>query len=205
MKVISIDLEMNNTGKIIELGYVIYDLQKRRLIHEGNSLVNPNESLGVLNNGVHVTEYTGITQEMVDGAYDLNYAYNEMCKLIKKYNCSVTPIQWGDGMSDSKGDHDYLRRQLGLTWDKFIFRPRAWDVKSLYQMYRAFCNKGVASGLVKACEHLNLQFYGRPHRAFNDAFMTLEIFIELGSRMKIYDVFKDTIVERINDAKNQLF
>lgn len=188
-KVISIDLEMNPvSGKIIQLGYVIGDLFDGRVFAGESLLINPKEELQIIPElNIHISDYTGITQDMVDGAGTLFEAYQWMCEDIKKYNPTTTCVQWGDGRGDNKGDHDYLRQQLGLSWEDFIFRPRAWDVKSYYQIYRAFNRKSVAAGLVKAMESIGMKFEGRPHNAFDDAYNTFLIFRELGLKIIKYD------------------
>ena len=186
-KVLSLDLEMNYTGKIIQLGYVIADVRSNNILIDRCIYVNPYEKLGVLNNGIHITDYTGITQEDVDCAPFLDHAYLLMCEDIKALNVSKTCIQWGDGFQDNKGDHDAIRQQLGLSWDEFVFRPRAWDVKSQYQIYQAFRNNRVVGGVAAALRTLGLEFIGREHNALDDALNTYRIFYELGIKMKKYD------------------
>lgn len=196
-KVICIDLEMNQpSGKIIEIGYVIGDVVNGRIFEKKGIIVNPNEQLGSIpENNIHITDYTSITQEMVDNGVSLKEAYDEMCRDIERHNPTVTCVQWGDGAGDNKGDHDYLRQELGLKWDEFVFRPRAWDVKSMFQIHRAFARKGVASGLVNALKDLNLEFVGRPHRAVDDAFNTFVVFKGLGSKTVKYDKLKKLMEE----------
>lgn len=192
-KVITIDLELNPVSKkIIQLGYVIGDLATGRIFLKQSIIVDPYEELQVIpEQGIHISDYTGITQERIDkNGVDLMHAYELMCYDIKDHNPTTTCVQWGDGAEDNKGDHDCIRRELGLTWDQFIFRPRAWDVKSYFQIYRAFQRKSVAAGLDKAMESLGMKFEGRPHDALADAYNTFLIFRELGMRTVKFDQIK---------------
>ncbi len=200
-KVIAIDLEMNPvSGKIIQLGYIIGDLASGKVFTQYDIIVNPNEELQVIpENGIHISDYTGITQAMINNGTTLEIAYKVMCDDIKKYNCTTTCVQWGDGKGDNKGDHDHLRRELGLTWEQFIFRARTWDVKSYYQIYRAFKRQSVAAGLVKACESLGMTFVGRPHNAKCDAINTFLIFRKIGSKLIAFD----QIEKSVNEAKKE--
>lgn len=192
-KVITIDLELNPVSKkIIQLGYVIGDLADGRIFLKQSIIIDPQEELQVIpEQGVHISDYTGITQERIDKeGVSLSHAYDLMCHDIKTHNPTTTCVQWGDGSEDNKGDHDTIRRELGMTWDQFIFRPRAWDVKSYFQIYRAFNRKSVAAGLGKAMETLGMEFEGRQHNALDDAYNTFRIFRELGMRMVKFDKIK---------------
>lgn len=193
-KVITIDLELNPVSKkIIQLGYVIGDLANGKIVKKGISYIDPGEPLQIIpENGIHISDYTGISQLQIDTyGISLSHAYDIMCYDINAHNPTTTCVQWGDGSEDSKGDHDAIRRELGMTWDQFIFRPRAWDVKSYYQIYRAFKRKSVAAGLGKAMESLGMEFEGRQHDALADAYNTFKIFRELGMRMVKFDQIMD--------------
>jgi ERI1 exoribonuclease 2 len=188
-KVVSLDLEMNPiSGKIIQVGYIIGDCVSGRIFEKKSYVVNPYEELQYCREGIHISELTGITQERIDKeGVELAEAYQHLCQDIKKYNPTTTCVQWGDGAGDGKGDHDHLRRELGLTWNDFIFRARAWDVKSLFQIYRAFNRQGVALGLEAALKTLGMEFVGRQHDALDDACNTFYVFRKLGSKMTLGD------------------
>jgi inhibitor of KinA sporulation pathway (predicted exonuclease) len=197
-KVLSIDLEANQpSGKIIQVGYVIASLDKPSCPLVARSfIVDPREPLGAIpQTGVHISDFTGITQERIDKeGMSLYEAYDLLLDDVRKFNPTRTPVQWGDGAEDNKGDHDWLRRELGLSWNDFIFRPRAWDVKSLYQIYRAFDGKNVIGGVSKALEDLSMHFEGRPHDALADAINTLRIFTALGKKMVLADKIEKLIL-----------
>jgi inhibitor of KinA sporulation pathway (predicted exonuclease) len=189
-KVISLDLEMNGgSGKIIQIGYVIFDIVKNKELVRRCLVVDPGEPLAIIPNiGIHITDYTGITEvDIKFNGRSLEDAYKQLVDDVKTYNPTRTCVQWGDGKGDNKGDHDYLRHELGLSWVEFIFRPRAWDVKSLFQIHMCFRNDGVAMGLGKALEKLDMKFMGRQHNAMDDAYNTLRLFLELGNKTVKYD------------------
>lgn len=194
-KVLCLDLEGNGeSGKIIQIGYVIADCVTGRIYEKRSIIVNPLEKLTAMpNNGIHISDYTGITQKMVDSGLILSDAYEILCKDIYKHNPTTTCIQWGDGAEDNKGDHDWLRRELGLSWKDFIFRPRAWDVKSQFQIYRVFNRQGVIAGVSKALKILGLEFEGKEHNALDDAMNTLRIFMLLGDKSIKYDKIKQLL------------
>lgn len=194
-KVLSLDLEIDQpSGKIIEVGYVIGDVHTRQILQRRDLIVNSHTTLGIIPGiNVHISDYTGITQDMVNNGIELNDAYKIMCDDIKKYNPTVTCVQWGDGKGDNKGDHDYLRRELNLSWENFVFRPRAWDVKSQFQIWRTFQRQSVSCGLDKAMIMLDLEFKGRPHRAGDDAFNTFIVFCEIGSKSVKFDKIKKIV------------
>lgn len=181
-KVISIDLELNQpSGKIIQIGYVIGTIFQTKILAERSLIVNPEEKLGSIQNGMTMTEFTGITQEQVDSGYTLKEAYEIMCSDIKKFNPTTTPVQWG------QGDARALRIELNMTHDEFVFRSRDFDVKTIYQTYRLFNNKSVASGLEAAMRSLGMEFQGRPHDALADAKNTYYTFMNLGNRLVLSD------------------
>jgi len=198
-KVISLDLEMNQpSNKIIQIGYVIGDIRNGRIFEKKSLIVNPKEELGFVETDkgmVHICDFTGISEESIKNGIDLSEAYQIMCEDIIKHNPTRTVVQWGDGGPNSRGDHDEIRKQLNLTWAEFIFRTRSWDVKMIYQVYRAFNNKSVASGLSSAMNHLNLEFSGRPHDALDDAYNTFLCFCKIGKKMSRFDQIKGILDE----------
>lgn len=100
---------------------------------------------------------------------------------VQELNPNRTCVQWG------QGDSDHIRKELGLGYKEYVFRPRIWDVKSLYQIHQAFKNDAVAAGLEKALKTVGMEFEGRPHDALNDALNTYRIFYELGKKTIQFD------------------
>lgn len=187
-KVISLDLELNQPSRrIIQLGYVIGNINNGRIFSERSLIINPHEKLGVIEDGRTITELTGITQDQVDNGMSLIEAYEIMCDDIRKYNPTRTPVQWG------MGDSECIMRELGLNWDTFIFRKRTFDVKALYQIYRLFNNQSVAAGLESAMKSLDLPTNYRYHNALEDAKATFVTLIELGNKMVLSDKVKKLV------------
>ena len=174
-KVIVIDLEMNKpSGKIIQLGYVIGNVRKSEVIKSVNINVNPGEPIDP-----YITDLTGINQADADSGLSLMEAYGIMCADIKRHNPTTTCVQWGSG------DSYYLKKELGLSSEEYIFRTRVFDVKALFQMQQMFLNKSVAMGLGSACKEMGIEFEGTAHNALADATNTFKIFCDLGHTMAL--------------------
>jgi inhibitor of KinA sporulation pathway (predicted exonuclease) len=180
MNLISIDLELNQPSKkIIQLGYVISNVKTQTIKCSKRLYVNPCE---VLSNDI--INLTGITQKQVDCGSALFTAYHIMCQDIQKYQVTKHPIQWGL-------DHFELRNQLRLEWDEYVFRRRAHDIKSFYQLYQMTTPNGkTVAGLNNALKQCDLSWdvkHGHQHDALADAYNTLLIYFHLSDKMKKYD------------------
>ena len=189
MKIISLDLELNQPSKkIISVGYIIADLQKNTILRKRNLIVNPQEPLGYIQDGRSITELTGITEvDIKFNSRSLESAYDILVMDIEELKPNRSCVQWG------QGDSECLRKQLNLEYKDYIFRPRIWDVKSLYQIHQAFQNKAVAGGLEKAMKDLGLEFIGQPHNAMDDALNTYRVLYELGRKTAQFDKIKKLI------------
>ena len=193
MKLISLDLEMNNlpevgTMKIIEIGYTIFDPRKKKIDKTASIIVNPNEALNP-----DIIELTGITQEMVDVGVTLQEAYAQMVADINDYQCTRHSVEWGT-------DAIWLRDQLGIAKRDYVFRERSYDVKSLYQMYMSMKPQGkVHAGLGKALAAVNLGWEdtcGKPHRAVADSLNTVRMYLHLVEKMVMFDRVERTFKEQ---------
>lgn len=182
MNLVSIDLEMNNPtndSKIIQLGYAIANVKNQKILLSRSIFINPNEDLTPF-----IIELTGITQEQVNNGCTLTEAYNIMCADIEKYQVNKHAVQWGT-------DHFELRNQLQLKWEDYIFRRRAHDIKSFYQLYAISQPNGTAvSGLSNSMKKLGLAFNGNQHDAMNDALNTLTVMFHLQNKFKAMDHIK---------------
>lgn len=180
MNIISIDLEMSQpSGKIIELGYVIANVKTKEIKRAKSILVNPNETLSE-----DIINLTGITQEQVDKAKGLHEAYEEMCKDMEFLQVTRHPLQWGL-------DHFELRNGLNIPWEQYVFRRRAHDIKSLYQLYQMVKpNSKTISGLEKSMHQLGMEWdnkYGPPHKALADSYNTLLTYFKISDKLKRFD------------------
>ncbi len=168
--------------KIIQIGYVIADTRKNEIVFSRCITVDPKETLDPF-----IIELTGITQEDVDKAWTLEEAYETLVYDVKTHNVPTLWAQWGIG------DTNLLREQLGLTWENFVCRRRAIDVKSIYQAYAAFNGETTKTGLAKALEKCGLEFHGREHNAYYDAYNTYKILHHLSNKMVKFDKIQKVI------------
>lgn len=187
MKIISIDLEMNQpSGSIIMLGYVIADPKLGEVIHHNRIFVNPKEPINP-----SISDLTGISEEHLQNqGTSLAAAYKQLCSDILKYQVHRHPLQWGL-------DHEELRKQLQIPWDEYIFRRRAHDVKSLYQLHamnkpdsKVICGLEVATNLIRGWSYR----FGAPHDALADAYNTFLLFKRLTDKMRMYDEIEKKII-----------
>lgn len=186
MYIISIDLELNQpSGTIIELGYIIANVKSKEIKVAKSILVNPKETLNQ-----NIINLTGITQNQVDEADTLLAAYKEMCIDIENLQVSKHPFQWGL-------DHFELRNKLTITWEQYIFRRRAHDIKSFYQLYQmAKPNSKVISGLATSMKQLGLEWdsrYGPPHKALADSYNTLLTYWNISDKLRKYDEIQKVV------------
>lgn len=178
MNLISIDLEMNKPkNEIIQIGWYIFDVKTGKMKNRTVYNIHTNEPIDPF-----ITNLTGLTQvDCTCPPQNLQYVYQKMVKDINDYQCTKHPVQWGL-------DHYELRKQLGLEWKDYIFRPRGIDVKALYQSWAMTLPNGkTVAGLDKAMKNLGMQFIGEQHRANHDAYNTALLYLELLSKWKKFE------------------
>lgn len=186
MNIISLDLELNQpSGKIIELGYIIANVKSKEIKVAKSIIINPDELLHK-----NIIELTSITQEQVDGGVSLEEAYQQMLNDIDRLQVTKHPIQWGL-------DHFDLRNKLKISWEDYIFRPRAHDIKSFYQLYQMTKpNSKTISGLEASIKYLGLEWdykYGYPHQALADAYNTLLTYWKISDKLRKYDEIEKVV------------
>ncbi len=193
MNLISIDLEMNKPkNEIIQLGYVIFDVKtgKQKL----KSFINIYTPEPI---DPFITQLTGLTQEDCSARpQTLQYAYDKMVQNITKWQCTKHPVQWGL-------DHYELRKQLGLEWKDYIFRPRGIDIKALYQSWAmALPQSKTVAGLAKAMVNLGMEFEGEQHRAHIDAHNTMRVYLALLDKWRKYEAINKIMETKWHKMKN---
>lgn len=180
---IAMDLELNQpSNKIIQIGAVVGNIVTGEILDTFSIFVNPNEKLGFCNggenDGMTITDLTGITQEDVDNALPLKEAFAEFAMFVRTYDCFINPITWGGG------DTEELRRQLDMGHEGWIFGRRWIDAKTVYITYRLANGSDPVGGLGKALTRVGLKFEGRKHDALDDAKNTFLIY------KRLIDLFK---------------
>jgi ATP-dependent DNA helicase DinG len=151
------DLEMNQpSGRIIQVGGVIGDLHKGRILTEFNYYVNPGEPLNP-----YITHLTGITDNDVIQGFDISVVKRDLDALITKYKVCKSPIVWGNG------DLRALKSQGGTGY--FQDTNREIDIKTLHQFISLSRGLSMRGGLDKSLGVYGLKFVGRPHNALDDA------------------------------------
>lgn len=175
MKLLALDLEMNQpSGKIIQIGACVGDLEAGTILATFSVFVNPYEQLAE-----RITDLTGITQKQVDHGVSLLDAYLLLKQFHAQHGCFMNPVEWNGG------DSILLKKQLKDEYPDFenfydwCFGRRYLDAKTLYQSYRVINGKPAAGGLARAMTKFGLAFKGAKHDARDDAVNTFRIFHKL--------------------------
>lgn len=166
------DLEMNKpSNKIIQVGGVIGDLSKGRILTEFNYYINPEEPLDPFIIGL-----TGITQVQVDQGLALGPVKRLVDELITKYKACKSPVVWGNG------DLRTLKAQGGTGYFQDIHREI--DIKTISQFISLSKGLSMRGGLEKSLTNFGLKFVGTPHNALDDAKNTFYLACKLQKVLK---------------------
>lgn len=171
---LALDLELNQpSNKIIQVGIAIGSMAKPDHYFKLSWYVNPCESINP-----EITSLTGITDaNIADSATPIDEIAEQISDLSKMYNCFVNPVTWGGG--DSKELLDLFRNN-GVEFKHF---GRRWiDVKTIHQFIRVSKDKSFTGGLASAMGDYKLSFWGKQHRAGDDAANTLRLYFKLLER-----------------------
>lgn len=170
------DLEMNKpSNKIIQIGGVIGDLNKNKILTTFNYYINPEEALSPF-----IMELTGISQAQVDTGFELGSIKGQLDALITEYHACKSPIVWGNG------DLRTLKAQGGTGYFQGIHREI--DIKTIHQLTCLSKGKSMRGGLQKSMEFYGLKFEGTPHNALDDAINTFRIGCHLFNKLKALDI-----------------
>jgi len=184
INLLSLDLEMNSTGSIIQVGACVGNLASGNILEEYCSYIRVNEVLDP-----RIIKLTGIKQFQVDTGIYLIKAYNDLIDLYKRNDCQNRgcTLTWGGG------DTEILRQELNLPKfttiaqdsEAFFFGRRWLDVKTLFISYQFAKDCKHQSGLAKSLLRMNLQFKGKKHNATSDAINTFLIYRELLKKFNV--------------------
>lgn len=170
------DLEMNKpSNKIIQIGVVIGDLSKNRILTTFNRFINPEEPLDDF-----IISLTGITQAQVDQGEPLGTVKGQLDSLITEYKACKSPLVWGNG------DLRTLKAQGGTGYFQGIHREI--DLKTVHQLTCLAKGQSMRGGLEKSMGMYGLKFEGRPHDALDDAINTFRIGCHLFNKLKLLDI-----------------
>lgn len=169
-----LDLEMAQpSGKIIQIGIVIGNIQTGVVAHRQNWIVDCGESISE-----YITGLTGISDETVAlRGIPMAEAYEQLKMVHTHFDCFVNPIVWGGGDSG-----ELLSQCEGKGWP---FGHRFFDMKTLWQWKCMQEGKPIQGGLAKSMTKMGLQFQGRKHDAEDDAYNTFRVacFLMNGKRI----------------------
>lgn len=179
MKVIVLDCEFNQpSGKLIQIGAVLFDPANGRIFDTYMQFVNPNEPLNP-----EIVQLTRITDEMLKNAPDVKQAALNFTQWKEKNQANPIPITWGAGTSnDAKRIYDEAQVESPFT-------KRIIDTKGVYQMLANASSGHMRQkvGLKTAMENCGLEWdyrYGAPHDALADAHNTMRIYMFLSKCLK---------------------
>ena len=147
--------------KIIQVGYVIYELEPEfKVIEEVSRFVNIGVPLSKF-----IKKLTGISDEDVSSGTTINIIFQEMIDLQKKYDFTRAIKQWGGG------DMDCLQSEVsGLPW---VFGRSGVNIKHIYQIYAEANGMKPSGGLGKSMNKCGLKWQGGgKHNALFDALNT---------------------------------
>lgn len=168
--IVALDLEFNQpSGRIIQIGAVVGDLETGKILTEFSNFVNPQEYLAA-----EISTLCGIVPDVLDLAGTLPDAYAAMLCWLAPFSKErqLNPLTWGGG------DSIELKHQLGLA-DQWAFGRRWVDVKTVYSAVQHSRGRQPEGGLKVAMRKVNAAFVGRPHDARDDARNTFFMYYRL--------------------------
>ena len=186
---VSLDLEMNQpSGKIIQIGAVLGNVETGEIVAEFDSKVNAGETLAPA-----IIALTKISQSEVDQAPTLTDAYHALSHWLGRYAelRVLNPLTWGGG------DTETLRVQLNMEMERWPFGRRWIDTKTLYVAWRMAQGKDISGGLAKAMTKLGLAFQGQKHNALDDAKNTFRMYRALLKQFQLSAYVAGTTADRV--------
>lgn len=166
MRIAVLDLEMNQpSGKVIQIAAINLDIRSGKLKTDGcDIIVNPEEELSDF-----IVNLTGITQRKVDAGVEYEIALLTFWDWVRTNNIKML-CSWGT-------DHWTL---VADSKDRGIEVPRLryLDVKSMFQILKCgFPSGKIKGGLANTLKMYGIEFEGRQHDAFWDAYNTAKLLV----------------------------
>ena len=148
---------------IIEIGYALIDLEKRKIIKNDEILINPRSEVSEF-----CTALTTLTKEQLSSDGE------RFERAIKKlYKMGFQNIPWGGW-----GAYDYsaLKRECEFYGSKFPLSEEYINISLMYRMWRGTLKKFSQK---KALSQLNIEMEGTHHRGKWDAFNAAKIYLRM--------------------------
>lgn len=165
MRLIVLDLESNQpSGKIIQIGALVYNVNEDRVESKFNEYANPGEPVTE-----YITELTGITQKVLDVSDSLTIVLQNFWNWAEEVKCKQIGA-WGSDVWDLIQQS----KELGVSYPS---RLRNIDIKAMSMIFRAPLGTKQRGGLKSTLELFKLDpsFLGRQHDAYDDAFNTARL------------------------------
>lgn len=152
MNRIAIDLELHSdgktTGKIIQLGYSIFNTETSEVLYTGGDFIQTGEPLSD-----YIISLTGIQERYIqEQGVTLQQAYENMYTKCEEFNVRFAQIiEWGSG------DVSQLKEELGnsVSWK---FGRASLNLKAVYQMFRIANRENYSGGLKRSIKNLGKEF-----------------------------------------------
>ncbi|GAB4012895.1 MAG: hypothetical protein Fur0010_09110 [Bdellovibrio sp.] len=158
MKYAIVDVETTGTraktGKIIELAIILHDGEKVEDCF--STLIDPERSIPP-----YITKLTGISREMVNIAPPFYQVAKKIVELTKGRVFVAHNVGF---------DYEFLRKEFEELGYSFV-RKKLCTVRLSRKLFPGLKSYSLAN----LCQHFNLS-NSRPHRAFEDALVTSELF-----------------------------
>jgi inhibitor of KinA sporulation pathway (predicted exonuclease) len=164
---------MLNKEKIIQVGYVIYQLEPEfKVVKQFSQFVNIGVKLSSF-----IKNLTKISDENIASGVTLNEIYEQLVIDQKHYKFSRVLKQWGGG------DMNALKKELpDVKWE---FGYSGCNIKHLYQIYAEANGLNTSGGLSKCMGRCGVTWEGRgKHDALIDALNTAKFHSFLYNKIK---------------------
>lgn len=146
--------------KIIQVGYIIYELEPEfKILKEVSLFVNIGVPLSA-----YIKKLTGISNEQIASGGTIEEAYQQLVSDTKEFDCIRVVKQWGGG------DIEWLQKEVPN--EKWEFGRSGCNIKHLYQIYAEANGKNRSGGQKKCMKRCGLTFDGSTHNAAVDALNT---------------------------------
>ncbi len=148
------------TNRIIEISCVV--IKNGSIISEFSSLINPHQHIPFF-----ISMMTGITNEMVYTAPELNSVVAKVAKIINHPNTIFVA-------HNASFDYEFVRYSFERVGENFTAPPKLCSLRLARRLITSTPKKNVGA----LADYFNIPIYNR-HRAFDDAKATAKIFLEL--------------------------